>query len=281
MLRVALFALLPLAAHFTEQEGLRRVEAHLLLDDASSALQEAKDLVTAFPDSQEARGALVRAFAAGGNEKEALEVWNTLADADPDLLSNRNLLEELSWGVLKNGIDSTQYGVRLAALIGAYLTRDVRAIPVLKKMMRDSNAVVRSVAIQMASDYRDAPLKDEITRMMHEEKVWMVRLELIKAVGAMRMKALAPQLSQLVQSDRTTYEERQFATRALLAMYDQISLEEWKLLAKSNRAGMRYLACSIAEHFQMDGVLEEICHLIRDSHPDVRIAALNAFCGGR
>jgi HEAT repeat protein len=143
----------------------------------------------------------------------------------PDLVADRHLLEELSWGVIKKGIESTQYGVRLASLIGAFLTHDVRALPIFIRMMRDSNAVIRSVAIQMASNYRDAPLKDEMTRLMDDEKIWIVRLEVIKAVGVLRMKELAPRLKMLVSSEKSTYEERTFAIASLLAIYDEISYE--------------------------------------------------------
>lgn len=262
---------------FSEDEGIRRVQAHLLIEDTSSALTEAQELANKFPDSLEAQKTLVEAFAVNGLEEEALHLWNQLTLKKPDLLYDRHILEELAWGVLKKGTRSSQYGVRLAATIGSFLTRDVRAIPILLKMMRDSNAVIRSVAVQMASAFRDAPLKDEIARLMREERVWVVRLEVIKAAGMLKMKELAPELKALVQSERTTFEERQIAIASLLEMYDHISMEEFETLAKSNRAGLRHLACSIAIHFQMEEAKEEIIRLIQDTHPAVRIAAINAF----
>ena len=110
----------------------------------------------------------------------------------------------------------------LPLLIGTFLTRDIRAVPVLLRMMRDSNAVIRSVAVQMSTAYRDAPLKNEIARLMNEEKVWMVRLEVIKAAGMLRMKEMAPKLKTLIQSEKTTYEERQFAIASLLEIYRRV-----------------------------------------------------------
>ena len=217
-------------------------------------------------------------MAANGLEDQALDLWNRLALKEPELLYDRHLLEELAWGVLKKGTQSTQYGVRLAATIGVFLTRDVRAVGFLRKMMRDSNAVIRSVAIQMASSYQDAPLKDEIARLMAEEKVWLVRLEVIKAVGALKIKELANVLKALVQSDTTIAEERQIAIGALLEMQDAITLDELKKLSRSPRAGLRHLACSIATHFEMEEAREEIIRLLQDPNPFVRIAAINA-CG--
>ncbi len=260
-----------------EEDGLRRIQAHLLIEDPQSALEEAERLCNEFPQSLDAGKAFVEALAANGFEEQALALWNRLSVGHPDLLYDRHLLEELSWGVLKKGLNSTQYGVRLAALIGSYLTHDVRAVPILIRMMRDSNAVIRSVAVQMSSSYRDAPLKSEIARLMSEEKVWMVRLEVIKAAGLLRMKELSGVLKSLVQSDKTTYEERRLAIASLVEMYDEISIAELSTLARSNRAGLRHLACSIAAHFRVKEAKEEILRLIQDPHPLVRIEALTAF----
>ena len=276
---LSVFAILALGALFAskEEEGVRRVQAHLLIDDPASALQEALSLSEQCPDSRLVGSVLVEALAAGKREDEALDAWHRLSAKYPDLIVDRHLLEELSWGILKKGLDSTQNGVRLAALIGAYLTHDVRAVAVLQKMMRDSNAIIRSIAVQMSSSYQDAPLKDEIMRLMEEERVWVVRLEVIKAIGALKMKSSAPKLQAIVQSERATYEERQIAIEALVNIYEDISLPEFQTLAASNRAGIRHLACSIAAHFKLRDAKLEILKLIQDTHPDVRIAALNAF----
>lgn len=276
-----LFVLTPLlcfgAQSMTEEEGMRRVRAHLLIEDPQSALLEAQQLLGQFPESFAAGKTLVEALAANGLDEPALDLWHKLTTSHPDLLYDRHLLEEMSWGILKKSLHSTQYGVRLSALIGAYLTHDIRAVPILLKMMRDSNAIVRSVAVQMSASYRDAPLKDEIIRLMNDEKIWMVRLEVIKAAGLLRIQELSGKLQALVQSEKTTYEERQIAITALLAMYDAISLPELVALAKSNRAGLRHLACSVAVHFEMEEAKEEIIRLIQDPNPGVRIAALNAY----
>ncbi len=256
---------------------MRRVRSHLLIEDSKSALVEAKELAEKYPESVDVSKIFIETLAVNGLEEQALDVWNQLTFNHPDLLYDRHLLEELSWGVLKKGVQSTQYGIRLSSMIGAFLTRDVRAVPILLKMMRDSNAVIRSVAVQMATNYRDAPLKDEIARLMQDEKVWMVRLEVIKAAGALKMKELTPKLQALVQSEKTMIEERQIAIASLLEMYEKISLQELKTLAKSNRAGLRHLACSIAAHFRLEEAQEDIIALIQDTHASVRIAALNTF----
>lgn len=261
----------------TEEQWARRVQSHLLIEDSLSALREAQALAKEFPESRLAGSSLIVALSARGEDEKALEEWNRLSAKFPDLFNDRNLLEELSWGVLRKGLQSNQYGVRLSSLIGSFLTQDAKALPVLLKSLRDSNAVIRSVAVQMSGKYRDAPLKDEIARMLIEEKVWAVRLEVIKACGVLRMKETVPTLKAIIQSEKTTCEERVCAIEALCSIYDDIQFDEWVLFARSNRAGLRHLACIIAAHFELKQAKEDILQLISDVHPDVRIAALDAF----
>src|SRR3990167_3293583 len=270
------FLLIAPLAFSSVEEGVRRVQAHLLIDDPMAALQEAELLITTYPHSKEAGKAFVEALAAAGQEQRALSEWTQLSGRYPDLLADRGLLEEVALGVLKKGVSSTQYGVRLASMIGFYLTRDVRAVPILLKMMRDTNAVIRSVAVQMAAGFADAPLKDEIERMMVQEKVWMVRLEVMRAAGALRIQKLIPALQAKVQSEKTMAEERQIAIEALVSIWDKADPEAIVQLARSNRGGLRHLACAIATHFRVKEVKDEIALLLADTHSDVRIAALNA-----
>lgn len=261
----------------TEEEGLRRIQAHLLIEDPQSALREARELYAEFEGSRVSGTALIIALSANGLEEAALDLFNRLSFKFPDLVQDRYVLEEISWGVLRKGLESSQYSIRLSSLIGSYLTRDVRAVNVLVRMMRDSNAVIRSVAVQMAAGYGDAALKDEITRLMEEERIWLVRLEVIRTAGHLRMKSMESKLKEILSSDKNTIEERRSAIEALVALNDDISMEEWMRLAKSNRAGMRHFACILAAHFRLMEARDEIIKLSSDTHPDVRVAALNAI----
>lgn len=265
-----------LAAVPTLENQVRRVHAHLLIDDTQAALLEAEKLAQNYPNSMEAWVSYLKTLAISGNEEKVLKVWDVVSSRYPQLMEDRQLLEEMGWGILKNQIKSTQYATRLSSLIGIYLTRDVRAVPILLKMMSDSNAIIRTVAIQMAADYADAPLKDKIEQMMESEKVWMVRLQIIQTAGFLRLKKLSSKLKTLVQSEKTMAEERHAAVAALVSMYDSVEMEEISKLISSNRAGLRHLGIAIATHFKVKEAKENVLKMLSDTHPDVRIAALNA-----
>jgi HEAT repeat protein len=143
--------------------------------------------------------------------------------------------------------------------------------------MRATNALLRSIAVKLAISFGDAPLKDEITRMLKEEKVWYVRLDVIHAIGALRLRELKADLKEIVGNPRTLAEEKAAAIVALVSMYDAIEREELLNLVRSDRAGLRQLAAEVITHLNLSDELDLLLPLLRDASSDVRISALNAL----
>ncbi len=132
--------------------------------------------------------------------------------------NNRRMLEVLAWGVLNKGESSAQLNIRLNSMLGAAFTRDAKAIPMLLEQMRASNALLRSIAIKLATTFGDAPLKDEIARLLKEEKVWYVRLDVIQAVGACcACTELKPELKEIIGNPRTLLKRKQQRSSLLSA----------------------------------------------------------------
>jgi len=260
-----------------EEKGVKRVYNHLLIDDPYSAISEAKTQLQTHPDSKPLRLALIRALCEAGNEIEALEEWNQIVASHQDLLTDRTSLEMLAWGVLNKGEASNQLIVRGNALMGAVMTRDARAIPIILGALRGTNSLLRSVAVGMAAAYGDFPLQDEIARLLKEEKVWHVRLELIKAAGQLRMTQMKDRLVEIIGHPRTLAEEKVAAIVSLVNMYDSVGDSELASLIRSNRAGLRQLSCQIISHLNLTEKADLLFPLLRDAHPDVRIAALDTI----
>lgn len=259
-----------------EDKAAKRVYAHLLIRDPVSAVAEAKQSLILFPKSKSLQFALIRALSEKGEENEAIEQWKKTIEVFSDEKSNRHLLETLAWGVLQTGDRSSQILIRLSSLLGASLTKDAKAIPMLVEQMRGTNALLRSLAIQLSGTYGDAPLQDELARLLKTEKVWYVRLEVIKAIGLLRMQDMRSDLKEIIGNPKTLAEEKVAAILSLLTMYDSIENEELKNLVKSNRAGLRQLACEVVAHLELKESIGEILSLLKDSSPDVRMSALNA-----
>lgn len=276
-LSISLVFLRTVYAEISEEEFRKRIFAHLMISDRLSAVEEAKRGLDVYPDSKLLQFAYIRALCEKGDETEAMEQWVETSIRFKEEKFDRRMLEVLAWGVLNKGETSSQLNIRLNAMIGAAFTHDAKAIPMLLKQMQSSNALVRSIAVKLSTSYADAPLKEEIARLLREEKVWYVRLDVIQAVGVLRMHAQKAELKEIIGNPRTLAEEKGAAIIALVSMYDQIEREELLSLIQSDRAGLRQLAVEVMIHLNLKKELDLFLPLLHDSSSDVKIAALNAL----
>ncbi|HSW86917.1 MAG TPA: HEAT repeat domain-containing protein [Rhabdochlamydiaceae bacterium] len=260
-----------------EQAAAKRIYAHLFIHDPVSAVAEAKKSLALFPESKQLHFALIRALCESGEEVDALDHWQKTLSIFEGEHKNRNLLEVLAWGVLNNGKSSNQLSIRMNALLGASFTQDAKAIPLLLMHLRSSNAWMRTMAVRLAASYGDAPLQDEIERLLKTEKVWYVRLEAIKAAGQLRMIKMRPFLKGLIGNTKTLAEEKTEAIIALVNMYESIDREELKSMVLSPRAGLRELASEIISHLDLREHAGTLISLLQDTSADVRMSALNAL----
>ncbi len=269
--------LLLLTSPVAEEQYKQRIQAHLLINDKSSALIEAEAAVKVFPSSELLQKAYIRALAEQGDETQAIEQWVELCREMQEKKIDRTMLEVLAWGVLNKGVSSCQINMRLNALLGSAFTRDAKAIPFLLSQLKSSNATLRSVAVRLATNYADAPLKAEILRLLKEERVWYVRLYVIAAAGAMHLYEARSQLKEIVANPRTLAEEKATAIVSLVGMYDKIDREELLSLVQSPRAGLRQLAAEVMVHLQLYSDVDLLKILLDDVSSDVRVASLNAM----
>ena len=261
----------------SERESVQRIHSHLLIRDYPSALKECALAERLYPDSVEVKKARVRALAENGKDDEALLEWKKLGvlDEDPELL------ETLAWGVLNRLERSPHFMVNTATLMSAYYTDDVRAVEMLLGQLCSSSAIMRAMAAQLSTRYRDPVLIGRLTEMLAKERVWFVRLEVIKALGVMEVKEVKKPLQELIIRSRVTVEEKGAAIAALVMMYDTIGSEELYQLIRSKRAALRHLACQVVAHLNLAEESLSIEKLLDDPTPEVRIAALNAlYCLG-
>lgn len=274
-----LFLLTSISLFANDEEArlAKRVQSHFILKDYAGAQRAAEYYLYRHPHSKELKINYIEALALNGFEKKALEFRESLIKKFPEEKENRALLNTICWGILQKGVSSMQYATRLTSLIGAYLTRDVKAVPMIRDTMKDRNAILRTVAVQLACQYRDAPLQEEVSRLFSEEKIWLVRLEILKAVGKMGLKNESLKLKEVLSHDRTSMEEKAACIEALLSLNDQIDETEFQSLVESDRAGLRRLACEIAVHIKMDFASDYLMKLLDDPRSDVRIRAMNAI----
>jgi HEAT repeat protein len=261
-----------------EERAVRRIYAHVRIGDPASGAREAREALDRFPASREVYDAAIHALCSAGEDREALALWEAMTARFPEAREDRALLETLAWGVLRKAEGSPQLTIQVNALLGASFTRDAQALPVLLTRLRDSNALLRSLAVRLAAQYGDAPLREELMRLLQQERVWWVRLEVMRALGLLRMTEAREALAEIAAQPKGTAEERGTALVALMRMYDAIERKELRSLVCSARAGLRALACEVALHLELETDAPELFPLLHDPSPEVRVLALNAIC---
>ncbi|MGL5626950.1 MAG: HEAT repeat domain-containing protein [Candidatus Rhabdochlamydia sp.] len=261
----------------TEEKWEKRIYSHLLIGDDLQAIQEAKKAIEHFPDSLLLRKALLHALCQSGSEMQAWDQWCYLCPSIQDYKKERHLLEMLSWSALNKGQSATQISVRFNTLIGATLTKDAKAIPMLLKSMRDSNALLRSSAIKLCVQFRDEIFKKELAALLKREKVWYVRLEAIRAIGALHVHELIEPLQAIIEDPSALIEEKTAAMMAVVEMSSQISRQKLEGLITQSRSLLRQLAAEIIAHFERTQDSDLLVQLLNDSSAEVRVSALNAL----
>ncbi|MDR2539062.1 MAG: HEAT repeat domain-containing protein [Chlamydiales bacterium] len=278
MLYIISFLLFSSASFALTEEKLKtRIYSHLLIGDALQAVQEAKKAVESFPDSLVLRKALLYALCQFGSEVQAWDQWCSLCPSVQDYKKERYLIEMLSWSALNKGQSATQISVRFNTLIGATLTKDSKAIPMLLKGMRDSNALLRSTAIKLCTQFKDEVFKEELAALLKREKVWHVRLEVIRAIGTLHIYELIEPLQAMIEDPCSLAEEKTTAMMAVVEMSHQISRQKLESLIRQPRSLLRQLGAEIIAHFERTQDSDLLLQLLSDSSAEVRVSALNAL----
>lgn len=271
------FSLLATEGGREEKKLARKIQAHLTIHDYPSAVIEAQESLYLYPDSPILHEGYIRSLAMVGDEKKLVQAWEKYASTFPDKSLNRELIEEMAWGILQKASHSSSILMRDMALLAAYFSHDAKGVTILLQGLRDSNYAVRAVAAKLAGQLRDHRLTEEIRRLFYEEKTWAVRQQVIQAVGKMKILQLKGKLEELIASDESLAVEKALAIASLLELLDEVSRIEVQKLAASNRAGLRQLASQVIAHFHSMRDLDLLLSLAKDSHPEVRFEAYQAI----
>ncbi len=259
----------------TEEDFATRIRSQLIIKDYNAAIDEGKIGLSIFPQSKEILTSLVGAYSQGGRSQEAMTTFALLMQEEPfDVKKHFSVLEEVAWGVLRDGARQTQM-TQMHALIGAYMTHDAKAVTLFIDALRSSNAYLRALGAKLSAQYRDKILGWELLRLIQEDKNWFVRLEALEAIGGFMLKEAMPVLQNIVISNESSAEEKILAIKALALLYDEFPREERRQFFTSSRAGLRQLGLELVKRFRLDDVAKEVLPLLDDSSLQVRLSALD------
>lgn len=275
-----LFFFLALSLDAAEDPTLliERIYAHLIIHDPESAKEEAEKALSWHPHSQPLWKSYIKALAAGPNDQHLLSMWEKYAQLFPEDRENHDMIEWIAWSVIEKLSKSSAPLVRCMSLLAAFYAQDAQGVEIIHRALSDSNAIVRTIALELSPQLGDEKLKQALLVLFKTEKNWQVRLEVIRALGKMKVTDARPALLSILSGQVHSDEEKLSAIEALVCLYDHPSREEVVFLARSARAGLRQLACEVIAEYQLQNLQELIGPLLNDHHAEVRSAAIEA-CG--
>lgn len=239
-----------------------------MIEDYAAACQEGRLAVKRTPHDRLVWRSYIKALAEAGREREMMEAYRESG------LDDRQVMETMAWGVLKRGATSPAPMTRIFSMVAGFYAQDIRGVNILHQNLDESNAMLRWVAVQLASELRDTKLQRKIVQLLSSERHPMVRVQAIEAVGKMRCKEAKPKLLQILESGRSTAEERVAAIQSLALLSNSVSRSELQRLIASDRAALRALACQVVAVLEQKKDADLIAPLVDDTHSEVRVAAL-------
>ncbi|GAB4188470.1 MAG: hypothetical protein Tsb0015_08530 [Simkaniaceae bacterium] len=276
---LALLAFANLHAEGSEENKiLSRIHSLFIIKDPHLALKECEEGLRLNPGSLEIRKNYVRALAETGNEFQAIKEWKELSPLILNPKEKESIHETLAWGVLLQGKNSSQTVMKNFSLLGAFFTQDAKAVDMILTAMRGSNAMHRALAVRLAGQYGDSVLKEEVIYLLKQEKIHFVRIEVIKAVGALKIKEAGEYLKSLLYDKKASAEEKVFAIQSLAALYDQMESREILELLKNKRAGFRMLGAEVIARMHLKEYLPLLIKKL-EAEPiaDARMSYLNVI----
>lgn len=256
-----------------EAYTLSRLQAYLCLPDHQLAVMEADYALSQYPSSKKITHAALKIYAKSGAEEKVLKLIETYEDKQLP----RDCLEEIAWGVIEKGSESSLALVRAISLIAASIGDDARGVRLLARHVSDPHRAVRGLAIEFSSHFRDAPLQEAILERLKKEQDVEVRVALLSAVGSMKIDLAENDLLAVLENDKTTAEEKAAAIASLAELKETIEEKEIAKFLASPRACMRVAGAKLVQSNDKKQDCHLLLPLLADTCREVRKAALEVL----
>lgn len=259
------------------EKQAERIDAHLIIKDVPSACSEAAFWLNQYPKSKDLWRAYIKALSKAGDEKGMTKAWKSYTEIYQEGKEDRELLECMAWAVIEKGYTASSPLIRVIAMLGAFFSQDAKGVAILREALSDENSFLRAAATKLSSHLHDTSLQEELISMLGKEKVWSVRLEVIDALGELKVKSSKKALEKIIASDQCHREEKAAAIQALVSLSDHIDQKQLQKLASSDQAGFRMLACEFIAFFNQKDDAKNLLPLLTDHHPGVRAMAMQTL----
>lgn len=271
-MKTLFFILLTGLCFADEQEWIMRLEALRVLKDPVLSVQSADTALREYPQQKKILERAIMLYADAGDRERLFQNYRKYQELYPEV--NRDLVEEMAWGVIETGSQSQAPITRIIAMVAGAMSNDSRGIRILAKGHQDSHRLVRLLAGEFSCHFRDATLQEIVLVRLQQEKDYAIRLALTKGCGNMGMKEAEPILLQIISNERTRAEEKVAAIASLVNMKQSADRKEVESFVRSPRAGLRMLGSELLRWNNRREDDDLVLVLLEDANPDVKASAI-------
>lgn len=261
----------------TEEEALRRVHSHLILQNQRGAKHELDSALCVHPHSKKLRLLAIEIGAKEGHILEALDNFHKLNRTLKLNEETRESLKHLAWSIIRDGEHSSKLSSKTLSLVGAFYAQDIEGALSIERAFESTNRQVRLMAAQMAVKYRDNRLCQMILKRLQTERDAQVLSALIWSVGELELKEGEKLLRSMVLRSDLDEKQRALITEALAKMADDIDPKDLEVYFLSNRMGLRVFAIQMCAYHQLYDQRDLLVALLTDPSYEVRLMSLKAL----
>lgn len=259
------------------EEWDNKIHYNLIVKDFDSACENVNKALSEYPECQMLHRRRILVYASADMEKEALQAWMDYCASFDEREEDISLLEAVAWSVLQRGITSPAPLTRLAALMGAGSTRDIKTYSFLQQSLRDSCAIIRCAACQLAAQMRYRQLVPLLLHLAEHDRFACVRKVAITALASLKEPQAKALILRRLPHGNIPRDERYGMAKAL-AVLDEKSPEAcFKNLIASRDHSLRSLGAEYAANMRLVASAPLLIQMLEDSHTDVQIDALHAL----
>lgn len=253
------------------------IECHLVLKDYQEACECIANAISEHPNDLSLRKDLVLVYAYSGLEHEMLSAFAQYVDICPEAKDDTQLLEEVAWCIIQNGISNPAPITRLSALIAAGSARDARSHSFIAQGLTDNCGLVRNVACKAVAQIRALEFAPVLARMAVSDKSIQTRLTALESLTSMKHPSAKQLILSRSTNPETTREERHILARFLASLDEDNPRQCFEQLASNKDFALRALAVEYAVYTRLIESTPTLFTLLDDPRWEVRAASLQAL----
>lgn len=256
---------------------VRKVEAAILLGESDTALECIEHIKEHYGIGSEDAAIFRLQMRALALKKDSGLLWQLWRKAARNMQNELDILEEVAWVHLHEGMQSGNVLQIQEAITAAAATQHKNAVPILLEGLRSPFIEVRLHVLTQIGHYPDDSIRHEILHMLRYERHPGVRLALLQAIALLKMSEATEDLYAILLSEKAHATEKVRALLAFLEVCGPVSEKRLDALLSEKNCTLAMLGCELVMRLCKQESLPVVARFLESKNKDLVLEALRTF----